>query len=243
MGRGKIEIKRIENATNRQVTFCKRRGGLVKKARELSVLCDAEVALIIFSGSGRLFEYASSSMKTTLEAYLKSGQGEACSHGLSVDHKTEITMLNEDMERLRQQLSQMKGEELNSLSIEELQELENNIALGLGNVRRHKEDIIAEQTEYLINKGQALSKENEDLRKQIMEMESDPFALRRSCPCELSSLASRETEVSGPPASQDDCENSETSEALLQLGLNSYYNAREARHDPLSLQSDRQMEL
>ncbi|KAG1330259.1 putative MADS-box transcription factor 3 [Cocos nucifera] len=58
MGRGKIEIKRIENTTNRQVTFCKRRNGLLKKAYELSVLCDAEVALIIFSSRGRLYEYA-----------------------------------------------------------------------------------------------------------------------------------------------------------------------------------------
>jgi MADS-box transcription factor, plant len=57
-GRGKIEIKRIENSTNRQVTFCKRRNGLLKKAYELSVLCDAEVALIVFSGRGRLYEYA-----------------------------------------------------------------------------------------------------------------------------------------------------------------------------------------
>lgn len=58
MGRGKIEIKRIENTTNRQVTFCKRRNGLLKKAYELSVLCDAEVALIVFSSRGRLYEYA-----------------------------------------------------------------------------------------------------------------------------------------------------------------------------------------
>ncbi|MED6151065.1 alpha-glucosidase maltase, partial [Stylosanthes scabra] len=58
MGRGKIEIKRIENTTNRQVTFCKRRNGLLKKAYELSVLCDAEVALVVFSSRGRLYEYA-----------------------------------------------------------------------------------------------------------------------------------------------------------------------------------------
>ncbi|KAL2927710.1 Floral homeotic protein AGAMOUS [Bienertia sinuspersici] len=61
MGRGKIEIKRIENTTNRQVTFCKRRNGLLKKAYELSVLCDAEVALIVFSSRGRLYEYANHS--------------------------------------------------------------------------------------------------------------------------------------------------------------------------------------
>ncbi|KAL5993309.1 hypothetical protein ACLOJK_014233 [Asimina triloba] len=58
---GKIEIKRIENTTNRQVTFCKRRNGLLKKAYELSVLCDAEVALIVFSSRGRLYEYSNNS--------------------------------------------------------------------------------------------------------------------------------------------------------------------------------------
>lgn len=52
-------MKRIENATSRQVTFSKRRNGLLKKAFELSVLCDAEVALIIFSPRGKLYEFAS----------------------------------------------------------------------------------------------------------------------------------------------------------------------------------------
>ena len=60
MGRGKIEIKKIENANSRQVTFSKRRSGLLKKAHELSVLCDVEIALIIFSSTGRLFEFSSS---------------------------------------------------------------------------------------------------------------------------------------------------------------------------------------
>ncbi|KAJ7290911.1 hypothetical protein O6H91_Y292100 [Diphasiastrum complanatum] len=60
MGRGKIEIKRIENATCRQVTFSKRRNGLLKKAHELSVLCDAQVAVIIFSSTGKLFDFPSS---------------------------------------------------------------------------------------------------------------------------------------------------------------------------------------
>nr|CAD1818246.1 unnamed protein product [Ananas comosus var. bracteatus] len=60
MGRGKIEIKRIENTTSRQVTFCKRRNGLLKKAYELSVLCDAEIALVVFSAAA-----ASTSTQTT----------------------------------------------------------------------------------------------------------------------------------------------------------------------------------
>lgn len=61
MGRGRVELKRIENKINRQVTFAKRRNGLLKKAYELSVLCDAEVALIIFSNRGKLYELCSSS--------------------------------------------------------------------------------------------------------------------------------------------------------------------------------------
>lgn len=59
MGRGKIDIKLIENLNNRQVTFSKRRAGLLKKAGELSVLCDSEVAVIIFSSTGKLFEFSS----------------------------------------------------------------------------------------------------------------------------------------------------------------------------------------
>ncbi|KAF2292955.1 hypothetical protein GH714_034261 [Hevea brasiliensis] len=56
MAREKIQIKKIDNATARQVTFSKRRRGLFKKAEELSVLCDADVALIVFSSTGKLFE-------------------------------------------------------------------------------------------------------------------------------------------------------------------------------------------
>ena len=58
MGRVKLEIKKIENPTNRQVTFSKRRNGLIKKAYELSVLCDIDVALIMFSPSGKLTQYS-----------------------------------------------------------------------------------------------------------------------------------------------------------------------------------------
>ncbi|KAE8720480.1 hypothetical protein F3Y22_tig00019423pilonHSYRG00057 [Hibiscus syriacus] len=61
MGRGRVQLKRIENKINRQVTFSKRRSGLLKKAHEISVLCDAEVALIVFSTKGKLFEYSSGS--------------------------------------------------------------------------------------------------------------------------------------------------------------------------------------
>nr|GEX30507.1 APETALA1 like protein [Tanacetum cinerariifolium] len=63
MGRGKVQLRRIENKINRQVTFSKRRGGLLKKAHEISVLCDAEVALIVFSNKGKLFEFSTDSWR------------------------------------------------------------------------------------------------------------------------------------------------------------------------------------
>ncbi|RHN42501.1 putative transcription factor MADS-type1 family [Medicago truncatula] len=69
MGRGRVELKRIENKINRQVTFAKRRNGLLKKAYELSVLCDAEVALIIFSNRGKLYEFCSSSRSSLLSIF------------------------------------------------------------------------------------------------------------------------------------------------------------------------------
>jgi hypothetical protein len=60
MTRRKIQIQKIDSITARQVTFSKRRRGLFKKALELSTLCDAEIALIVFSSTGRLYDYASS---------------------------------------------------------------------------------------------------------------------------------------------------------------------------------------
>ncbi|KAM0931401.1 hypothetical protein ACQ4PT_000425 [Festuca glaucescens] len=58
--RGRVELRRIEDRTSRQVRFSKRRSGLFKKAFELSLLCDAEVALLVFSPAGKLYEYSSS---------------------------------------------------------------------------------------------------------------------------------------------------------------------------------------
>jgi hypothetical protein len=58
MGRVKLEIRKIENPTNRQVTYSKRRNGLIKKAYELSVLCEIDIALLMFSPSGRLNHFA-----------------------------------------------------------------------------------------------------------------------------------------------------------------------------------------
>jgi hypothetical protein len=69
MGRNKIAIQRIENERNRQATFTKRKNGLLKKAMELSILCDCEIALIIFSSNDKLYQYSSTDMDKVLLKY------------------------------------------------------------------------------------------------------------------------------------------------------------------------------
>ncbi|KAF3431025.1 hypothetical protein FNV43_RR25755 [Rhamnella rubrinervis] len=70
MGRKKVELKRIEDKSSRQVTFSKRRSGLMKKARELSVLCDVDLALLIFSSRGKLYHLSSGNSRYAFFLFL-----------------------------------------------------------------------------------------------------------------------------------------------------------------------------
>ncbi|CAN6812803.1 unnamed protein product [Brassica oleracea] len=65
MGRKKVEIQRIENKSSRQVTFCKRRNGLIEKARQLSVLCESSVAVLVVSATGKLYNSSSGDKSRT----------------------------------------------------------------------------------------------------------------------------------------------------------------------------------
>ncbi len=69
MGRKKITISKINDERNRQVTFTKRKTGLMKKAYELSVLCDCEIVIIIFNNNNKLFQYGSSGVEKILLKY------------------------------------------------------------------------------------------------------------------------------------------------------------------------------
>ncbi|CVK94046.1 probable RLM1-transcription factor of the MADS box family [Fusarium mangiferae] len=69
MGRRKIEIKAIKDDRNRSVTFLKRKGGLFKKAHELSVLCSVDVAVFIFGNNKKLYEYSSTDMRELIHRY------------------------------------------------------------------------------------------------------------------------------------------------------------------------------
>ncbi|KAI9142653.1 hypothetical protein BKA69DRAFT_1065634 [Paraphysoderma sedebokerense] len=109
MGKRKIVIKKIEDERNRQVTFSKRKLGLMKKAYELSVLCGAEVGLIIISPNGKLYQFASSDMDDILYKYTEYSE--------PTENKT-----NGDLAKIVQRSKHMgDGEE----DIEEDQEMEN----------------------------------------------------------------------------------------------------------------------
>ena len=54
-----------------QVTFTKRKNGLMKKAMELSVLCGCDIALVIFNSNSKLFQYSSTDMDAILQKYSK----------------------------------------------------------------------------------------------------------------------------------------------------------------------------
>jgi len=71
MGRNKIKIERIENERNRTATFTKRKHGLIKKAMELSILCDCEIALIVFQDN-KIFQYGSVGLDKVLIRYAES---------------------------------------------------------------------------------------------------------------------------------------------------------------------------
>ncbi|KAF8410522.1 hypothetical protein HHK36_003053 [Tetracentron sinense] len=148
MGRGKIEIKRIENSTNRQVTYSKRRNGIFKKANELSVLCDAKVSLIMISANDKIHEYISPST-TTKQIY------DQYQHIKRIDlwsshyekMQANLNKLKEINHNLRREIRQRTGGDLNGLSFDELRGLEQNMEESVKIVRDRKYRVIGTQTD------------------------------------------------------------------------------------------------
>ncbi|KAM3225897.1 hypothetical protein ACQJBY_058548 [Aegilops geniculata] len=144
MGRGRVELKRIENKINRQVTFSKRRNGLLKKAYELSVLCDAEVALIIFSSRGKLYEFGSAGTTKTLERYQHCCYNAQDSNGALSETQSwyqEMSKLKAKFEALQRTQRHLLGEDLGPLSVKELQQLEKQLECSLSLARQRKVQI------------------------------------------------------------------------------------------------------
>ncbi|PKA62182.1 MADS-box transcription factor 27 [Apostasia shenzhenica] len=168
MGRGKIVIRRIDNSTSRQVTFSKRRNGLLKKARELAILCDAEVGLVIFSSTGRLYDFSSTSMKSVIERYTKAKEQQVTNTTNDVRFwKEEATNLRQQLQNLQENHRKLMGEELSGLSFKDLQTLENRLEMSLRGVRMKKEQILSDEIQELNRKGYLIHQENMELYKKV----------------------------------------------------------------------------
>ncbi|GMN57891.1 hypothetical protein TIFTF001_026988 [Ficus carica] len=168
MGRGRVELKRIENKINRQVTFSKRRNGLLKKAYELSVLCDAEIALIVFSSRGKLYEFGSAGTAKTLERYQRCSTFSTSTpqDNTMLERETqswyqEVTKLKVKFESLQRTQSHLLGEDLGPLSVKELQNLEKQLEGALAHARQRKERLLGDLNNQLKLK---LEEEGQNLR-------------------------------------------------------------------------------
>ncbi|CAM8949136.1 unnamed protein product [Rhodiola kirilowii] len=189
MARGKVQMKRIENPVHRQVTFCKRRAGLLKKAKELSVLCDAEVGVFIFSAHGKLFEYATKgSMQGLIDKYTRSTTEEAPLHQETnfsaplqkeKDAMEEVNMLKKEIESLQQVLRFMLGGGTGTRSMDELHVLEKHLEVLIYHIRSTKMDAMFQEIETLKNKEGVLKAANNYLQEKMeerIEAMADDFA-------------------------------------------------------------------
>ncbi|CAJ1975408.1 unnamed protein product [Sphenostylis stenocarpa] len=168
MGRGRVQLKRIENKINRQVTFSKRRSGLLKKAHEISVLCDAEVALIVFSTKGKLFEYSSDPwnsdllMERILERYERYSYAErqlvASDQPQTENWTLEHAKLKARLDVLQKNQRNFMGQDLDGLSIKELQNLEHQLDSALKHIRSRKNQLMYESISELNKKEHDLDK-------------------------------------------------------------------------------------
>ncbi|XP_007032868.2 PREDICTED: truncated transcription factor CAULIFLOWER D isoform X4 [Theobroma cacao] len=181
MGRGRVQLRQIENKISRQVTFSKRRTGLLKKAHEISVLCDAEVALIVFSNKGKLFEYSTdSSMERILDRYEQQSNAErqlvptgSESQG---NWSLECPKLMSTIEALQRNLRHFLGEELDPLSLRDLQLLEQQIDTSLKRIRTRKERALQNQNNMLAKK----LKENEKTQTEHAQCEQQNLSQNSS---------------------------------------------------------------
>ncbi|XP_035830129.1 agamous-like MADS-box protein AGL27 isoform X4 [Helianthus annuus] len=163
MGRRKLEIKRIEDKSSRLVTFSKRRSGLFKKARHLSVLCDADVAVIVFSARGKLYEFSSGSSNR----YQKrcSEEKEINTNGVGEDLCKRFRTCKELLQTV-DRLAELQ-DNAEELSVNDMIQLEQELDCALMQTRLRKAQLMMEYISTLKEKESKLREENEKLEKQV----------------------------------------------------------------------------
>ncbi|XP_077222035.1 agamous-like MADS-box protein AGL29 [Tasmannia lanceolata] len=97
-------MKKIENKKARRVCFSKRHKGLFKKAHDLCILCDSQIAIITFSPGGKPYVFAHPSIDAVLDYYLGNG-GPTPSYTLA-----EFPILSNQVSQLEHQLEKEQNQ-------------------------------------------------------------------------------------------------------------------------------------
>ncbi|KAL0461220.1 UNVERIFIED_CONTAM: Agamous-like MADS-box protein [Sesamum latifolium] len=148
MGRSKLPIKKIENTTNRQVTFSKRRYGLIKKAYEIAVLCDIDLALIMFSPSGRLSHFSGRKrVEDVIYRYINLSdrdRGGPATPGSDIEEiQKQILDLQHQLERDEEQLRVFEPNSEKFTSLDEFQSCEVRLTEALRRVTQRKRILLS----------------------------------------------------------------------------------------------------
>ncbi|XP_015894305.1 truncated transcription factor CAULIFLOWER A [Ziziphus jujuba] len=177
MGRKKVEMKRIEDKSSRYATFSKRRSGLMKKARELSILCDVEVSLVIFSSRGKLYEFSSTDcFGKVLERYQRRrDEDKKYSRGTNnaENYDSDYVNLPPYPELLQTVQRCLEGPDIDQFSVSDLVQLEKQFDAALTLTRYRKTQLWMQSVSDLHEKEKMLKEENELLEREIAAMKKN----------------------------------------------------------------------
>ncbi|VVB18084.1 unnamed protein product [Arabis nemorensis] len=164
MGRRKVEIKRIEKKSSRQVTFSKRRNGLIEKARQLSILCESSVAVLVVSASGKLYDSSSGdNMSNIIDRYEIQHADEL--KALDLAEKTRNYLPHKELLDLVQ--SNLEEPNVGNVSVDSLISLEEQVETALSVTRARKTELMTEIVNTLQEKEKLLIEENQVLASQM----------------------------------------------------------------------------
>nr|UBT84124.1 MADS-affecting flowering-related transcription factor [Arabis alpina]UBT84125.1 MADS-affecting flowering-related transcription factor [Arabis alpina] len=164
MGRRKIEIKRIEKKCTRQVAFSKRRSGLIEKARQLSILCESSIAVLVVSTSGKLYNSSSgSNMTKIIDSYEVQHADEL--KALDLAEKTRNYLPHKELLELVQ--SNLEEPNVGNVSVDSLILVEDQMETALSVVRARKTELMMEIVKTLQEKEKLLIEENQVLASQM----------------------------------------------------------------------------
>ncbi|KAL5743773.1 hypothetical protein ACOSQ2_026889 [Xanthoceras sorbifolium] len=177
MGRKKLTIKRLKNLKTRQITYSKRKIGILKKAEELSVMCDVDLTLVMFSPAGRPSLYVGQNKELqgvverlsrisveerkkrrdyTMEILKKIyNNTEVDPRNFSLD-KTEFLKLQQDkLRELKEKIAQKtkilsawkNPQNINDLN--QIQMMQDHLAASLNNIKAKKRELVIEEQQRL----------------------------------------------------------------------------------------------